>query len=243
MMKMGGDWAYIEPVSEAVFVLQLNREFSEDLKNSWEIYTTTQTTSSTDGEVGKAVKDVAANSTNPKSGEADKVNTGQADKKEKEKGNGKDKGKPKSAAAKKAAAAAAAGDKGESPAGSKSKTESDLAVDAANKLKERYLKATGRAEKIMEWIPTMTEWVWADNPRHRLILSVPMQDLKQEVSKSSDIQTFIAKDVKDMNKKFGKDHLAAVAHAFNLLAAKITKVEKANSKMNDLHDIENMGSQ
>ena len=157
MMKMGGDWAYIEPISEALFVLQLQREFSEDLKNSWELYTsqsTTSTPAAASGEVGNTITNSASSSKQQK-------NTGKAaSDKPQEKEAAKQKGTGTSAKAKKTAAAAAAAatsGKPESPGGSKTKSVSDIAIDEANKLKERYLKATGRAEKMMTWIPSMQE--------------------------------------------------------------------------------------
>ena len=231
MVRMGGGWCWVDPISESLFVLALKMEFIEDLKESWELSTKEVTHGSTGAAVTpRGIAD--ADGTAASSGAlavvpAPAITTPKA----------KTKAEAKTAA--KAAAAAKAG-QGKSP---KTKTESEVAVEEANKLKERYLKATGRADKIKTFIKDTPEWSWALNDRHAKILNEPLDDLAADVAKNADVQMYVTKDAKDFNKKFGKDHIAAVARKFNELLAKVRRVEKAVQKMNDLHDIENRSSQ
>ena len=48
MTKMGGAWCYIEPLSEALFVLNLRNEFKEELAEAWTMYKTLQSQATTD---------------------------------------------------------------------------------------------------------------------------------------------------------------------------------------------------
>ena len=228
MVKMGGEWCYIDTISETLYVLLLERQFMEDPKESWELSTketTTGTSSSAASSSDTQVADVVLPAV-----------SGQQ---------GKEAATPKPAAkvGKAKAKGKAPADK-VTPPNKLSKTETDIAITDANGLKERYLKVSGRAEQVKGFILEESGgWGWANNDKDKKILAVPLKDITDEIAKDGDVQTYVSKDAKEFNKKFGKEHIAYVARKFLDLGAKVRRLEKAVTKMNDLWEIENRASQ
>ena len=50
MMMIGGNWSYIDPFSESLYVLQLRRQYTEDMTECWSLFTKEYCESEKNGE-------------------------------------------------------------------------------------------------------------------------------------------------------------------------------------------------